>query len=136
MVPTTVCGLGPRSRAPRRRKNGARDIAHGDAGEGDVFNDGAVDGFKREALAAFEDAVGDGDVLEAAVGVLGAELDAARADAALWASAICFQVPSRTRAELVVAGDVAVGDGEVFGRARVARAQRSSWGRCRRPRGS
>ena len=47
---------------------GRSNAAHGDAGKGDVFNDGAVDGFKRKALALFEDAIGDGDVLEPTVG--------------------------------------------------------------------
>ena len=46
---------------------------------------------------------------------------------------IGFQVPSSTDAEFVIAGNVAVGDGEVFGGARVAQGERSFSGRCRRP---
>src|SRR6185369_13319062 len=51
------------------------DIAHGDVGDGDVLAERAVFAFESEALAAIEDAVGDGDVLEAAIG-FGSTLDA------------------------------------------------------------
>src|SRR6185312_7930587 len=44
------------------------DIALGNVGDGDVFTESAVFRLEREAVAAIEDAVGDGDVLEAAVG--------------------------------------------------------------------
>ena len=40
------------------------------------------------------------------------------------------------RAEFVDAGDVAVGDGEVFGGAGVAEGEVNSWGRWHRPRAS
>ena len=125
------CGLGPRMRAPRRRKNGALDVSRivmllkvmsSTMAPSTVF--------EREAAAAFEDAVGDGDVLEAAVG-LGAELDAACARSRA-SAAIRFQVPS-SRVPFVDAGDVAVGDGEVLCGARVAEGVASSSGRCRRP---
>ena len=77
MVPTFVVSLGPRRREPRRRKRApVNDVAHGGVGDGDVFKQRAIDRLESVALAAFEDAVGDGDVDEAAVG-FGAALDAA-----------------------------------------------------------
>ena len=58
-------------------EDGAGDeIAHRDVGDGDVFEERAIFGFKSDALAALEDAVGDGGVDEAAVGFC-SELDAA-----------------------------------------------------------
>ena len=51
-------------------------VAHGVASDGDVFEQRAVGGFERDALGAFDDVAGDGDVAEAAVGFRAA-LDAA-----------------------------------------------------------
>ena len=92
----------------------------------------AVDGLEREAVAALEDAVGDGDVVEAAVG-FGAALDAAgvRDDGRVGRELLVGAVEHG--AELVAAGDVAVGDGDVL--AWRGRSRARSWisGRCRRP---
>ena len=63
-----------RSQTKEDRRRG--DIAHRNVGDGDVFEQRAIDGFERQSLAAFEHAVGDGDVLEPAVR-LRPELDAA-----------------------------------------------------------
>ncbi len=52
------------------------NVAHRDVGDHDVFQQRAVDGLKREAKAAVEDAIGNGDVTEAAIRFR-AELDAA-----------------------------------------------------------
>ena len=83
-------------------------------------------------VAAFEDAVGDGDVLEAAVG-FGAALDAAGAADALGVGGELLAGAVEHGAQLVGAGDVAVGDGEVLGGAGVAEGEAATWGRCRRP---
>ena len=68
IVPTTVCGFRPAKPGAETEEERRADVAHGDAGEGDVFHERAVNRFEREAAAAFKDAVGDGDVLESAVG--------------------------------------------------------------------
>jgi len=94
------------------------DVAHGDVGNGDVFAEGAVFALEGEAVAAVEDAVGDGDVFEATVG-LSAALDAAGAGDAGFGGEE-FEGAVEEGAELVGAGDVAVGDGDVFGGAGVA----------------
>jgi hypothetical protein len=63
-----------RPQAPE--KWGADDVAQSDVGDRDVFTKCPVFAFEREAHAAFEDTVGDGDVFETAVG-FGTALDAA-----------------------------------------------------------
>ncbi len=82
------------ARAEAHEDRAAGEVAHGGVGDGDVLEQGAVDGFERVAVAALEDAVGDGDVDEAAVR-FGAALDAAGAVRAR-AGGNFFQVPSRT----------------------------------------
>ena len=112
------------------------DVAHGDVGDGDVFEQCAVDRLEREALAAFEDAVGDGDVAEAAVG-LGAALDAAgAADLVVGRPGELLAGAVEDGAELGRAGDVAVGDGDVLAWRGCSRGRSWTWGRCRRPRAS
>ncbi len=117
-MPTTVCGFGTAEACAKPQEERRADVAHGDVREGDVFNDGAIDRFERKAAAALKDAVGDGDVLEAAVG-FGAELDAAGARVAVGQ---LHALPRAVEhgAEFVAAGDVAVGDGEIFSRTRIA----------------
>ena len=96
------------ARAEAQEDGAVVDIAHGEVGHRDVFQQGAVDGFERQASAALEDAVGDGDIDKSAVG-LGATLDAAGAAAPPLVGAV------EHRAQLPAAGDVAVGDGDVLG---------------------
>ena len=95
----------------------AEDVAHGGVGDGDVFQQRAVHRFQRVTHAAFKDAAGDGDVDESAVR-LGAALDASRA--APFAFREPLECAVEHRAQHVVAGDEAVGDGHVLGGARVA----------------
>ncbi len=97
------------------------DVAHGDVGDGDVFAEGAVLALEGEAVAAVEDAVGDGNVFEAAIG-LGAAFDAAGAGN-VGVGGEEFEGAVEEGAELVGAGDVAVGDGDVFGGAGVAESE-------------
>src|SRR6266481_7706083 len=54
------------------------DVAHGNPDHRDVFHDAAIHSLQREAAAALEDAVSDGNVPESAIR-LRAELDAAGA---------------------------------------------------------
>ena len=69
---------------------------------------GTVNGLKREALAALEDAVGDGEVDKSAIG-LRAQLDASgTADLGLR-----FQRSIQHAAQLPAAGHIAVGDIDV-----------------------
>ncbi len=56
----------------------AGDVAHGYVADGNVLEQRAVHGLKRQPLAAVEYAIGNGDVLESAVR-FGAEFDAAGA---------------------------------------------------------
>src|SRR5713226_3618053 len=105
-----------RSETPEER--GADDVAHGDVGDGDVFTKCSVFAFESEAHAAFEDAVGDGDVFEAAVG-FGAALDAAVAGETGNVGSEFLVGAVEHGAELVGAGDKAVGDGHVLGGWRV-----------------
>src|SRR5208282_2178621 len=97
--------------AAEAQEDGCRgNVAHGDVGDGDVFQQRAVDGFESESLTGFEDAVGNCDVLEGAVR-FGAELDAAGAGVAGIEASECAV---EQRARFVDAGHVAVGDGDVF----------------------
>jgi hypothetical protein len=93
-------------------------FAHGDVGNGDIFDVGPVDAFEREAAGAVEDDVRDGDVAEVAFG-FGADLDAARGAVAvgrLLHGAFVGGVEQRADVETA---DQAVGDGDVLaGRAR------------------
>src|ERR1019366_6864161 len=89
------------------------DIAHRNVGDGDVFEDGPVHRLQRQPLAAFEDAIGNRDVAEPAVG-FGAELDAAGVgNADLWPELLVSAVQHRPF--FPAAADVAVGDGDVLG---------------------
>jgi catalase (peroxidase I) len=63
-------------RRPRRRNRRADDVAHRKVVNRDVFEERAIDRFERQALAAFEHAIGNRDVAEASVRFR-AELDAA-----------------------------------------------------------
>ena len=114
--------LGSAKAGAEAKEERRADVAHGDVGEGDVFDNGAVDGFEREAPAAFKDAVGDGDVLETAVG-FGADL---MRPVPHWRPSGMSHRLARAvehRAKFVDAADVAVGDGEVLCGARVAESK-------------
>jgi hypothetical protein len=52
--------------AQTKQKNRVGTLAHSNAGEGYVLNDGAVDAFECKTRALVENAVGDSNVLEAA----------------------------------------------------------------------
>src|SRR6266567_966787 len=63
--------------AAQAEENGGRnDVAHCYVRDGDVFEQPSIHGFQRQAITALEDAIGNRDVLEAAVR-RGAEFDAA-----------------------------------------------------------
>jgi len=64
------------TRTEAHEKRPGVHVAHGGVGDGDVFKQGTIDGLEGVSLAAFHDAVGDGDIDEAAVG-FGSTLDAA-----------------------------------------------------------
>lgn len=103
------------------QKDGAgREIAHGDVGDGDVLEESAVNGFKSDAVAALEDAVGDGAVDETAVG-FSAELDTSGAGHMLFRAEF-LKGAVKKRAEMVLAGHEAVRNGQVARRSRVAEA--------------
>src|SRR5437763_4350206 len=68
---------GPARASAEAEEEGDGHVSHRDVRDGHVFEERAVNGFEREAARVVEDAVGDGDVLEAAVR-LGYVLDAAR----------------------------------------------------------
>ena len=116
--------LGPaQARAEAKEDRAADNVAHGDVGDGDVFQQRAVDRFESESLAALEDAVGDGDVLESAVG-LGAALDAPGAsDLAVGLHRELLPCAVENRAELIAAADEAVGDVHVLAGAVVAEGE-------------
>src|SRR5581483_7048965 len=99
---------------------GVGDVAHRDVGDRHVFEQPAVNRFKRQPARVIEDAVGDRDVFEAAVG-FGAELDPARR--AVVAVFLIFALAGAVEERaLVVAADLAVGDRHVLGRAGEAEA--------------
>jgi len=53
--------------AETQEERATDEIAHGGVGDGDVFKQSAIHALERVAVAALEDAVGDGDVDEATV---------------------------------------------------------------------
>src|ERR1035438_3087231 len=63
-------------RAETQKQGSATDVAHGDAGKRDVFDDCAVLALERKSLAPFKYAVGNGHVEKAAIRFR-AQLDAA-----------------------------------------------------------
>ena len=114
-----ICGaLGAAEARPEAEEEGAGDdVAHGDVGDGNVFDERAVDGLKREAVATFKDTVGDGDVDEATVGFCSA-LDAAGATdlAEVGLGAVeLLEGSVEHGAQAIGAGDVTVGDTDVLG---------------------
>src|SRR5262249_17706194 len=52
------------ARAQAQENRCVANVSHGNSDHCDVFHDAAIDGLQREASAALEDAVGDGDVAE------------------------------------------------------------------------
>ena len=105
------------AKAPEERR--ADDIAHGDVGDGNIFAECSVFAFESKPHATVEDAVGDGDVLEATIG-FGATLDAAIACETWHIGGELLVRAVKHGAQLVGARDVAVGDGHVLGGAVVA----------------
>src|SRR3984957_776916 len=99
------------------------NIAHRDVGDGDVFEQAAVDGFERESLTAFEDAVRNCDVLETSVR-LGAELNAA-VRVVLLARIESLERAIEERAKFVDPGYVAIRDRHIFRGARVSEGERT-----------
>src|SRR6202044_3693215 len=61
--------------ADTEEKGRVGDVSHGDVGDGDVLNDGAIHRFEREAARPVKDHVRDGDVAEIAFG-FSADFDA------------------------------------------------------------
>src|SRR5690348_14563685 len=71
--------LRPAHPAAQAQKYGRlKDVAHGDAAENNFLQQGAVHALQGNAIAAFKNAVGNGDVFEAAVR-FGAEFNASGA---------------------------------------------------------
>src|SRR5258708_30321258 len=64
----------PVSKADKNR--GIHDPTHGNIVDGDILDEAPIHAFDGEPATVVEDAIGDGDVLETAVG-FGAEFDAA-----------------------------------------------------------
>src|SRR5262249_24603170 len=93
-------------------------VAHSNPNHRDVFHDAAIHGLQRESAAALEDAVSDGNVPESTVR-LRAELDAAGALPVTVFRNIRrgFEAAVEERPDLVAAGDVAIGDCDILGRA-------------------
>ncbi len=115
----------------KQRSVGA--VAHGDAGKGNGFDHCAIGAFNGEAFAAIEDAIRDGNVLEAAVG-LGSQLDASVEflrkiwfDFGLLGLVRWPSLPGSVEhgADKIRAGDIAVGDGHIFRGARITQSERA-----------
>src|SRR5262245_25496391 len=53
--------------AQSQEERGGHDVAHGDVGDGDVFENGAVNGFQRQPATMVEQDIRDGYVFKAAV---------------------------------------------------------------------
>src|SRR6185437_16662833 len=105
--------------APQAQEQRAvRGAAQRDARDRDVLAPRAIDRLQRKAAALIEHAVGDGDVLEAAVG-FGAALDPP-GPALDGAGGDGLPAPIEHRAHLVVAGHVAVRNGDALRGAGVA----------------
>src|SRR4029079_12972010 len=111
-------GAAPAVADPEEKGRG-RDVAHGDVADRDVLDVAAVHRLQGQAARAVEHAVGDRDVLEAAVR-LRAELDAAGHAVAIRRLLLRAPVGPAEEGPEVVARDLAVRDGDVFGRAPVA----------------
>src|SRR6266496_3452654 len=105
------------ARAKAQENRRVADVAHGEPRHRNVLHGSTVDGLQRKAAAALEDAVGDCNVPEAAVRFRAA-LDAAGALPATVLLGIgkAFEAAVKQRANLVTAGDVAIGDRDVLSR--------------------
>ena len=98
--------------AETKEDGGVNGAAQDEIGDGDVFDECAVDGLERKATATIEDAVRDGDRSESAVRFRAA-LDATHCFALLRVIG-ALQRAVEYGAELVEASDIAVRDGNVF----------------------
>src|SRR5262245_50358142 len=114
------------ARSEPQEQRRVADVAHRDPCHGDVLHGAAIDRLEREAAAAFKDAVCNGNVPEAAVR-FGAALDAtgARPPVILGSLRKALEAAVDERADLVAARDVAIGDRDVLGRARIAESKRT-----------
>ncbi len=110
--------------AQAQEQRGGRDLAHDDVADRHVLDHPAIDGLQRQAARTVEDAVADGDVAKAAVG-LRADLDAAGNPVLVGRQLLgAAQRAVQHRAE-VVAADLAAADLHPLGGARDAQGQRA-----------
>jgi len=100
-----------------------RYVTHCHVDNGSIFEKPSIRGFQRQALTAFEDAVGNRNVLKAAVR-LGTELDAA-GSLNLGGGIEALKAAIEQSAEFIGAGDIAVGNGDVLNRSRVVERLRA-----------
>src|SRR5215471_17228241 len=114
------------ARAQAQENRRVTDVAHGNPDHRDVFHDSTIHGFKREAAAALEDAVSDGNVLESTVR-FGAALDAAGALPVMVLRDVRrgFEAAVKQRPDLVGTGDVTIGDCDILGRACISEGKRA-----------
>jgi len=93
---------------------------------GDILHDPAIHRLEREAAAAFENAICNGDVPESGVR-FGAALDATGGLPTVTLEGLrkALEATVDERADLVAASDVAIGNRDVLGRARVAESKRT-----------
>src|SRR5712691_3414119 len=130
------CGCGQASQCAYRRAPGTAhattepqkegrvgDVAHGDVGDGNVFEQSTINCLQRQAATIVKDAIRNHDVLEPAVG-LGAKLDSAGRTADIVSVVVSLERPIKKRA-FVIAADLTVGDGDVLGRARITKRERA-----------
>src|SRR5207237_3565696 len=117
------------ARAETEEQRRVADVAHAEAGDGDVLEDTAIHRLQREAAAPLENAIADSDVAKAAIR-LGAAFDSAGALPAMRLPPIVgktLEAAVEQRSQLVVAGDVAICDDDVLGYARMAERERAFW---------
>src|SRR5579872_3372794 len=112
------------ARAEAQENRRVADVAHGNPDDCDVFDDSAIYSLQREAAAALEDAIRDGDVSESTVR-LRAALDTAGVLPAIALADVRkgFEAAVEQRPDLVAAGDIAIGDCHILGRARISEGE-------------
>jgi len=100
------------SRAQAEKEGGVNYSAHGQICNRDVFDLRAIDALERKPPASIEDAVGDGDVLESAIG-LGAALNSPDRLALLRVGRqlVCS---AQHAAVFICAGNIAIRDSDIF----------------------
>ena len=115
---------GAHAEAEADENRGAEDIVHGDVGDGDIFDRRAVHGFQGQSSAMIEDAIEDVDVLESADG-FGADFNSASGTVAVGGGVEVCGVGGIENGADVVAAEMAIGDGDVFGGASRAEGERT-----------